>query len=103
MKQTDTIPADVIGQGDGEIEVAFEWTPGQGPSGQFGPPEHYDPGSPDEYEDITATLDGVPLALTGDDEEKIADWLAEHWEPPEPDYFEDSWEPDFDKGFTGID
>lgn len=86
MKQTATIPADVLNLEGDEIEVTFDWTPGQEPSGQFGPPEHYDPGSPDLFEDITATLDGAPLALTGDNEEKIADWLAERWEPPEPDY-----------------
>jgi hypothetical protein len=35
-----------------EVEVSFEVSPGSPETGRFGPPEHYDPGSPAVVEDI---------------------------------------------------
>lgn len=46
-----------------EVEVEFSYTVawGSAPSGMSGPPENYDPGSPDEVEDIRLeTVEGKP-------------------------------------------
>lgn len=46
-----------------EVEVSFEVSPGSSETGRFGPPEHYDPGSPAVVEDIRVEkIDGLPVA-----------------------------------------
>lgn len=103
MKGAATVPFSVLGEQarwlidtaadeDAELEVSFDFTPGQAPSGEFGPPEHYDPGSGDEFEEVFVTYRGIPQGISGDGEERIVNWLAENWEPDEPDYPE----PDYD-------
>lgn len=50
-----------------EMEVAVTYTVSWGTpeSGNYGPPENYDPGSPDEIEDIEIlTIDGEPYTGT---------------------------------------
>lgn len=42
--------------GETEVEVSFEFTPGTPESGVSGPPEHYDPGSGPEFSDVEAVL-----------------------------------------------
>ena len=88
MKCTATIPFSVIDpeNDDDELEATFDFTPGQGPSGEYGPPENYDPGSGDEFEDLSFTYRGAPYSVGPDDEGLVIIWLAKHWEPPEPDY-----------------
>ena len=86
------VPASVIHPDDeqGELEVTFEYTPGQAPSGEFGPPEDYDPGSGAEFECLRAhRIEGTtttPVALQDEDAEKIIRYLQGTWEPPEPDH-----------------
>lgn len=88
MKGTATVPASVIypEDDDGELEVTFDFTPGQEPSGMYGPPEHYDPGCGDEFLVLTVKYRGMVYGLEPEDEALVDNWLAEHWEPDEPDY-----------------
>jgi hypothetical protein len=84
---TEEVPQDVIypdpenESPDRMITVAFEWTAGEAPSGLSGPPENYDPGSGDEFYLVGADL-------SDEQEERVIEWLDEHWERPDdqPDY-----------------
>lgn len=74
--------------GDGEIDIAFDWTPGQAPSGLTGPPENYDPGSGDEFDLIGAAqvlTNGTtaPFMLCDEWDAKIIEYLSENWERPD--------------------
>ena len=74
--------------GFGEVEVAFDWTPGTPESGNFGPPENYDPGSPELFEIAGAAQSlgngkTAPFMLCGEWDEAIADYLEENWERPD--------------------
>lgn len=53
------------GGAEGEIEVAVSYTVAWGAPerGRFGPPENYDPGSPDDLEDIR--IENVDGRVTG--------------------------------------
>lgn len=62
-----------------EVEVAYDVSWGQAPSGQFGPPEHYDPGSADEVESL------VVLKVDGEAPDPalapaIRDWIYDNRE-----------------------
>lgn len=60
--------------GETEVEVSFEFTPGTPESGAFGPPEDYDPGSGPEFWDMKATLVGNPATsvdLTQDEADRF--------------------------------
>lgn len=67
--------------------VEFEYVPGTGPTGLSGPPENYDPGSDDEFYVV------CPPELSADAEERVVEWLAEHWERPD-DGPDPDWERD---------
>lgn len=77
-----------------EVEVDYELRGGSAPSGLFGPPEHYDPGSPPE---VTITdcwierIDAAGMAFT----EKVTLTDAEI-ERFETEVLEDpkTWEPE---------
>lgn len=88
-----------------EIDVEFSFIAGTEPSGMFGPPENYDPGSGPEIEilsayawaDMGSTPSGRSLdparvdirdSLTEAEEERIMDEIAQNPpEPDEPDYY----------------
>lgn len=81
---TATVPACVLDpdDGDGEMTVAFTFTPGQPET-----PPSYDCGGEPAYgpEIEIDSVEGAPVGII--DEDKIADWLAENWDGPgEPDY-----------------
>lgn len=79
-----TVPLSVIDptdDGDGEIEVSFDWTPGSAPSGEFGPPENYDPGCGDEFYIVDVT--GSPLGHGPAAADKIIAYLEENWDRPD--------------------
>ncbi len=74
--------------GFGEVDVAFDWTPGSPATGMFGPPENYDPGSADEFYIVGAVQilpNGTTAPFMSCDEwdEKIAEYLEENWERPD--------------------
>lgn len=54
-----------------EVEVSFEFTAGTPESGNFGPPEHYDPGSGPEFSEYRATLLSDPTTELSLSEEEI--------------------------------
>lgn len=82
--------------GETELEVDYSFRPGCGPSGQFGPPEDYDPGEPAEVtiEDAWLAADSgnrnAPrVTLTDAEAERFEAEVNEDpatWEPEEPDY-----------------
>ncbi len=90
-RQIERIPMSVFDDqddGNGEIDIAFDWTPGQAPSGLTGPPENYDPGSGDEFDLLGASgvkWDGTsfPFMLCAEWEAKIVEYLNEEWERPD--------------------
>lgn len=49
---------DFVRDDDTEVEVVFAFTPGTPEQGNYGPPEHYDPGSGPEIEVQYAVLAG---------------------------------------------
>ena len=72
-----------------EVVVSFTVAWGAEPSGMFGPPENYDPGSADEIEDIrVVSVDGKPWPVDlsfgfqspEQDHEMIVDRLDDHYE-----------------------
>ncbi len=64
--------------GSGEIEISFDYAPGSPPSGMTGPPEHYDPGSGEEF----YVVDGG-RRLTSAQNDAVVDWLEENWDRPD--------------------
>lgn len=87
MKDSTAIPGHVLGLDADEVEVGFDFTPGE-PAQTSGPPEMCDPGSGPEIEDVTATLDGAALILTPEQEGKAVEWL----------YANHSFDDDYDDG-----
>lgn len=97
----ETVPQWIL-DGDGELEVRFEWTPG---TPEFIPPanrpEDYDPGSGDEFIIRSAAyiIDGKPMfpcGLSDTEEQRVIDWLDGEWERPDhaaakADYLYDQW------------
>ena len=61
------------------IPVEFEWTEGTPPSGISGPPENYDPGEGDYFNIVSHDFDDAT-------EERVIEWLDQHWQRPEPDW-----------------
>lgn len=103
MKQTTIIPFSVLDPEDEEreLEVTFDWVSGYPPAGLSGPPEDYDPGSGDEFYILSVAYIGphdvhIPYGFGQADDDKIIEWLDEHWERPEPeDYdFDGRWDDD---------
>lgn len=93
MKPHETIvPLSVLDPDDegGELAVRFEWRPGTPETGRFsGPPENYDPGEPDEFTILSAAYvirgHHVPCGTAMHEDDKLAEWLDENWERPEPE------------------
>lgn len=54
---------------DLELRIEYSVTLGTEPSGQYGPPEHYDPGSPDELEIASIRL------MEGKKERALPEWM----------------------------
>lgn len=87
------VPLSVVDQdddGDGELDVSFDWTPGQTASGMSGPPEDYDPGAADEFYIASVSYKYgdtlVAAKFSPEEEDQLSEWLAENWDRPEPDY-----------------
>lgn len=82
--------------GETELEVDYTFRPGSAPSGEYGPPEHYDPGEPAEVTIEAAWLwadrgnrDAPKVELTDAEAERFEREVNEDpatWEPDEPDY-----------------
>ena len=64
-----------------ELDVAFDFSPGQPESGRHGPPEDYDPGSGPEVFVVKAVPradpDGEPVRLDDEEEARFADETLE--------------------------
>ena len=75
---------DLTGHDDG-LPVTFDWSPGHEPSGMSGPPEHYDPGSPDEF----VIVEPADMSLNADC--AITEWLDSNWERPDDGPDPDDW------------
>lgn len=67
-----------------EVEVSFTVAWGSAESGRFGPPENYDPGAPDEVEDVRLEkVEGKPrpwgmyLGYVPNEDELFAEDVAE--------------------------
>lgn len=62
-----------------EVEVSFTVAWGSPETGNYGPPEHYDPGSPDEVEDLKLmSVDGVGEPFDQHDEAAILQEIAQN-------------------------
>lgn len=87
---TETLPLSILDGSDGELWVRFSYSPGC-------PAVWYlsngDPGYPAEDPEITITearyigADGKPqqiavVGLAPHEEERVVEWLLDHWEPP---------------------
>ena len=87
--ECEILPMDVIeADAEGEIEVHFKWSPGEAESGRFGPPEHWDPGSSDDFTINKAFYvlpkgKRIPLGLSAHEEELVLEWLDENFERPD--------------------
>ncbi len=81
----DQIDPDAIDEGT-TLAVMFDYAPGTAPSGLTGPPENYDPGSPEEFYVVH------PKHLPGDVDDAISEWLDANWERPD-----DGPDPDFER------
>jgi hypothetical protein len=72
-----------------QVEVFYTYEPGEPASGQYGPPEYYDPGSgPEiEIEEVWNTETDQPtlIEMSEQDAAKFIAYIAEN--PPEPEYF----------------
>lgn len=83
--------------GETELEVDYTFRAGSAPSGMFGPPEHYDPGSAAEVEIEAAWLladankpDAPRVKLTDAEAERFETEVNEDpatWEPDD-DYYD---------------
>jgi len=86
---------------DRETEVCIDYTlrGGSGPSGMFGTPEHYDPGSPPEVEIDDAWIERIDSEGMGYAESvKLTD---KEYDRFELEVIEDpsTWEPDDDRDY----
>lgn len=62
-----------------EVEVSFTVAWGSPETGDYGPPEHYDPGAPDEIEDLKLlSVDGVGGPFDQHDEAAILQTIAQN-------------------------
>ncbi len=83
-----------------EVEVSFTVAWGSPETGNYGPPEHYDPGCPDEVGDLKLlSVDGVGGPFDQHDEAAILQAIAQnHTEAmlSAANDIEEAWAPDED-------
>ena len=83
-----------------EVEVSFTVAWGSPETGNYGPPEDYDPGAPDEVEDLKLlSVDGVGGPFDQHDEAAILQTLAQNHKEAmlsAANDIEEAWAPDED-------
>jgi hypothetical protein len=99
------VPLSILDGSDGDLIVTFDYSPGTPATGLSGPPENYDPGEGPMVEVVSTSYDVGPLCgLAAHEIEKVEEWLAENFEPPEdgPDA-DDLRDRAIDDRLTGLD
>jgi hypothetical protein len=87
---TEDVPLSILDGSDGMLRVTFSFTPGGAPSPRtIAEPMGGDDGWPPEIEVTSArylredgTVIPAVVGLGEHEEERVIEWLFDHWEPP---------------------